>query len=264
MSLTDEQLKRYSRHILLPEIGIAGQEKLLNSNILIIGTGGLGSPTAMYLTAAGIGHIGLVDSDCVELSNLQRQIVHLTKNIGKAKVLSAKETLNEMTPAADIITYNEMITANNITDIINNKNYDFIIDCTDNFPTKFLINDACVLLHKPFSHAGIRRFEGQSMTYVPGKGPCYRCIFKNPPPPEVVPPARQTGVLGVMGGIMGNIQATEAIKYILGIGNLLTGSLLTYNALSMQFRKIKISANDDCAVCGTNPSITKIMTCHNS
>ena len=259
MSLTEEQMKRYSRHILLPEIGVIGQEKLLNSKVLIIGTGGLGSPTAMYLTAAGIGHIGLVDSDCVELSNLQRQIVHLTKDIGKPKVLSAKETLNEMTPAANIITYNEMITANNIYDIINDKNYDFIIDCTDNFPTKFLINDACVLLHKPFSHAGIRQFEGQSMTYVPGKGPCYRCIFKNPPPPDVVLPARQIGVLGVMGGILGNIQATETIKYLLGIGELLTGKLLTYDALSMQFRKIKFTANDDCTVCGTNPRITNII-----
>lgn len=259
MKYTNEQLERYSRHIILKNVGVKGQEKLLGSKVLIIGTGGLGAPAAMYLAAAGIGTIGLVDFDHVELSNLQRQIIHSTKDIGKPKVVSGKETIDEINPDVNVITYREWIDSQNITDMIKDQNYDFIIDGTDNFPAKFLINDACVLTGKPFSHAGIIRFEGQTMTYVPGKGPCYRCVFKNPPPPEAVPSCKQAGVLGVMGGIIGTIQATEAIKYVLGIGQLLNGYLLTFNALDMNFRKVKLSRNGNCQICGDSPTIRELI-----
>lgn len=259
MAFTDEQLDRYSRHIILKEVGVKGQKKLLNSKVLIIGTGGLGAPAAMFLAAAGVGTIGLVDYDVVELSNLQRQIIHFTQDVGKPKVQSGKETINLMNPDVNVITYREWVSAQNIQDIIKDQDYDFIIDGTDNFPAKFLINDACVFLNKPFSHAGIIRFQGQTMTFVPGQGPCYRCIFHNPPPADAVPTCKQAGVLGVMGGIIGTIQATEAIKYILGIGELLTGHLLTYDALTMEFRKIKLSNNSNCQVCGEHPTITELI-----
>lgn len=259
MNLTNEQLERYSRHIILKEVGGKGQKKLLSAKVLIIGTGGLGAPAAMFLAAAGIGRIGLVDFDTVELSNLQRQIIHLTKDVGKPKVLSGKETINEMNPDVQVLTYQELVNASNIRDIINDQDYDFIIDGTDNFPVKFLINDACVLLAKPFSHAGIIRFQGQTMTYLPGQGPCYRCIFQTPPPADAVPTCKQAGVLGVMGGIIGTIQATEAIKYILGIGELLNGYLLTYNALTMEFRKVKLHHNEKCGICGEHPTIKELV-----
>lgn len=258
MTFTDEQLERYSRHIILKEVDAKGQKKLLQSKVLIIGTGGLGAPAAMFLAAAGTGTIGLVDCDNVELSNLQRQIIHLTKDVGKPKVLSGRETIGEMNPDVETVTYQEWVSAANIRDIIRDRDYDFVIDGTDNFPAKFLINDACVLEQKPFSHAGIIRFQGQTMTYVPGKGPCYRCIFNNPPPPAAVPSCRQAGVLGVMGGVIGTIQATEAIKNVLGIGELLTGRLLTYDALKMEFRKITLSKNKNCPVCGENALITEL------
>jgi len=259
VAFTDEQLDRYSRHIILKEVGVKGQKKLLKSKVLIIGTGGLGAPAAMFLAAAGVGTIGLVDYDVVELSNLQRQIIHFTQDVGKPKVLSGQETINLMNPDVNVITYREWVSAQNIEDIIKDQDYDFIIDGTDNFPAKFLINDACVFLNKPFSHAGIIRFQGQTMTFVPGQGPCYRCIFHNPPPVDAVPTCKQAGVLGVMGGIIGTIQATEAIKYILGIGELLTGHLLTYDALTMEFRKIKLSNNPKCEVCGEHPTITELI-----
>lgn len=259
MAFSNEQLERYSRHIILQEVGAKGQKKLLNSKVLVIGTGGLGAPAAMFLGAAGVGTIGLVDFDVVELSNLQRQIIHLTKDVGKPKVISGKETINEMNPEVDVITYKEWVSASNITDIIKDKDYDFIIDGTDNFPAKFLINDACVLNNKPFSHAGIIRFKGQTMTYVPGEGPCYRCIFKEPPPKDAVPTCKQAGVLGVMGGVIGTIQATEAVKYILGQGELLTGKLLTYDALNMDFRKIKLAPRKSCQVCGETPTIKELF-----
>lgn len=259
MAFTDEQLDRYSRHIILKEVGAKGQKKLLNSKVLVIGTGGLGAPAAMFLAAAGVGTIGLVDNDVVDLSNLQRQIIHFTQDVGKPKVVSGQETINLMNPDIDVVTYREWISAQNIEQIIKDQDYDFIIDGTDNFPAKFLINDACVFLKKPFSHAGIIRFQGQTMTYVPGQGACYRCIFHNPPPPNVVPTCKEAGVLGVMGGIIGTIQATEAIKYILGIGELLTGYLLTYDALSMEFEKIKLADNPNCQVCGDHPTITELI-----
>ena len=259
MKFSNEQLERYSRHIILKEVGAKGQQKLLDAKVLIVGTGGLGAPAAMFLAAAGIGTIGLADFDAVELSNLQRQIIHLTRDVGKPKVISGKETINEMNPDINVVTYQEWINSKNITDIIKDKDYDFIIDGTDNFPAKFLINDACVLNEKPFSHAGIIRFQGQTMTYAPGQGPCYRCIFKEPPPPDAVPTCKQAGVLGVMGGIIGTIQATEAIKYVLGVGELLTGYLLTYNALEMEFRKIKLPKDENCRVCGVSPTIKELI-----
>jgi len=259
VSFSNEQLERYSRHIILKEVGAKGQKKLLNSKVLIIGTGGLGAPAAMFLAAAGVGNIGLVDFDSVELSNLQRQIIHLTRDVGKPKVISGMETINEMNPDVEVTTYKEWVSSENIRDIIKDKDYDFIIDGTDNFPAKFLINDACVLTQKPFSHAGIIRFQGQTMTYVPGQGPCYRCVFLNPPPPDAVPTCKQAGVLGVMGGIIGTIQATEAIKYVLGVGELLTGQLLTYDSLKMEFRKIKLPHNKNCQVCGENPAIKTLI-----
>ena len=239
MALTDEQIERYSRHIILKEVGAKGQKKLLNAKVLIIGAGGLGAPAAMYLAAAGVGTIGIADADEVDLSNLQRQIIHQTADV----------TVN---------TYREFITSDNIMDII--KDYDFVIDGTDNFPAKFLINDACVMAKKPFSHAGIIRFKGQLMTYVPGEGPCYRCVFKNPPPKDAVPTCKQAGVIGAMGGVIGSLQAMEAIKYILGVGDLLTGHLLTYDAITQEFHKIKLpSDTDGCAVCGKHPTITELI-----
>jgi molybdopterin/thiamine biosynthesis adenylyltransferase len=238
MNFSNEQLERYSRHIILDDVSVQGQEKILNSKVLIIGTGGLGSPAAMYLGAAGVGTIGLVDGDTVDLFNLQRQIIHSTQDVGKLKVTSGKESINAINPDVNVVTYKERATSKNIIDIINDKNYDFIIDGTDNFPVKFLINDACAMLKKPFSHAGIIRFQGQTMTYVPGQGPCYRCIFRNPPPPDVVPTCQQAGVLGVMGGVIGSIQASEALKYIIGVGDLLTGKLLTYDAKKRNLEKL--------------------------
>ncbi|MDP4145579.1 MAG: molybdopterin-synthase adenylyltransferase MoeB [Bacillota bacterium] len=260
MDFRDDQIERYSRHIILSEVGVEGQEKLLNSKVLVIGTGGLGAPAAMFLAAAGVGTIGLVDGDVVDLSNLQRQIIHQTKDVGKLKVQSGKETINDMNPDVNVITYNEFVTSDNILRIIQDQDYDFIIDGTDNFPAKFLINDACVLAQKPFSHAGIIRFQGQITTYIPGKGtPCYRCIFQAPPPAGVVPTCREAGVLGVMGGVIGTLQATEAIKYILGLGDNLAGYLLTYDAIKMEFRKIKLSHNKKCGVCGENPTIKELV-----
>ncbi len=258
MAFTNEQLERYSRHIILKEVGAKGQKKLLNANVLIIGAGGLGAPAAMYLAAAGVGTIGIADADEVDLSNLQRQVIHTTPDVGKAKVQSAKETMEAINPDVTVNTYRTFVDSENIMELI--KDYDFIIDGTDNFPAKFLINDACVMAKKPFSHAGIIRFKGQLMTYVPGQGPCYRCVFKNPPPKDAVPTCKQAGVIGAMGGVIGSLQAMEAVKYILGVGELLTGYLLTYDALNMEFRKIKLpSETRDCAVCGEHPTITELI-----
>ena len=247
MAFTNEQLERYSRHIILKEVGAKGQKKLLNASVLIIGAGGLGAPAAMYLAAAGVGTIGIVDADEVDLSNLQRQIIHSTADIGKAKVKSAKETMEAINPDVTVKTYREFVTSENVMDLI--KDYDFIIDGTDNFPAKFLINDACVII----------RFKGQLMTYVPGEGPCYRCVFKNPPPKDAVPTCKQAGVIGAMGGVIGSLQAMEAIKYIIGKGDLLTGRLLTYDALKMEFHTIKLPKDHHCAICGDNPTIHELI-----
>jgi molybdopterin/thiamine biosynthesis adenylyltransferase len=259
MAFTDEQLERYSRHIILKEVSVKGQKKIMEARVLIIGAGGLGAPAAMYLAAAGVGTIGIADADAVDLSNLQRQIIHATGDLGKPKVQSAKETINAMNPDVKVLGYREWVNASNIKDIISDQNYDFIIDGTDNFPVKFLINDACVMLGKPFSHAGIIRFQGQLLTYLPGQGPCYRCAFREPPPAGAVPSCREAGVLGVMGGVIGTLQATEALKFFLGMENLLNGCLLTYNALTMDFRKVKIAPDPRCQVCGENPSITTLV-----
>ena len=257
MAFTNEQLEIYSRHIILQEVGVKGQKKLLNASVLIIGAGGLGAPAALYLAAAGVGTIGIVDADEVDLSNLQRQVIHTTNDVGKAKVKSAAETMEAINPDVTVKTYRTFVDSTNIMDLI--KDYDFIIDGTDNFPAKFLINDACVMAGKPFSHAGIIRFKGQLMTYVPGEGPCYRCVFKNPPPKDAVPTCKQAGVIGAMGGVIGSLQAMEAIKYIIGKGELLTGKLLTYDALKMEFHTIKLPKDHHCAVCGDEPTITELI-----
>lgn len=257
MAFTNEQLERYSRHIILQEVGVKGQKKLLNASVLIIGAGGLGAPAALYLAAAGVGTIGIVDADEVDLSNLQRQVIHTTNDVGKAKVKSAAETMEAINPDVTVKTYRTFVDSTNIMDLI--KDYDFIIDGTDNFPAKFLINDACVMAGKPFSHAGIIRFKGQLMTYVPREGPCYRCVFKNPPPKDAVPTCKQAGVIGAMGGVIGSLQAMEAIKYIIGKGELLTGKLLTYDALKMEFHTIKLPKDHHCAVCGDEPTITELI-----
>ena len=258
MAFTNEQLERYSRHIILKEIGVKGQKKLLNARVLIIGAGGLGAPAALYLAAAGVGTIGIADADVVDLTNLQRQVIHTTEDIGKKKVDSAAETMRRINPDITVNTYYEYVSSANILKLI--EDYDFILDGTDNFPAKFLINDACVMAKKPFSHAGIIRFKGQLTTVIPGVSPCYRCIFRNPPPKDVVPTCKQAGVIGAMGGVIGSLQAMEAIKYITGAGELLTGYLLTYDALTMEFRKIKLPPRGKgCAVCSDTPEITELI-----
>ncbi|HJV64392.1 MAG TPA: molybdopterin-synthase adenylyltransferase MoeB [Geomonas sp.] len=256
MKLTEEQINRYSRHILLKEVGGKGQQKLLNGRVLVIGAGGLGSPIALYLAAAGVGTIGIADADEVDLSNLQRQVIHFTKDVGKAKVLSAKEKMQAINTDVNVITYHTWVSADNIAEMI--ADYDFVIDGTDNFAAKFLINDACVLAGKPYSHGGILQFDGQTMTVKPGESPCYRCIFPEPPPKDVIPTCSRAGVIGVLPGVLGTLQATEAIKYLLGAGDLLTGRLLTYSALRMRFREVPIKKNPKCPVCGEHPTITEL------
>jgi adenylyltransferase/sulfurtransferase len=255
MNLSDEDVLRYSRQIILKEVGGIGQEKIIKAKVLIVGAGGLGSPAALYLASAGVGTIGIIDGDNVDMTNLQRQIIHFTKDINKSKVESAKEKMLAINPNIKIITYKERINENNIKDII--LNFDFIIDGTDNFPAKFLINDACVIYQKPFSHAGILRFDGQTMTYLPGNA-CYRCIFKQLPPKGAIPTCSEAGILGPVAGIIGSIQAMEALKYIIGKGNLLVNKMLIINALDMNIRVVNIKRNKLCPVCGEKPQITQI------
>ena len=258
MAFTNEQLERYSRHIILKEIGVKGQKKLMNAKVLIIGAGGLGAPAALYLTAAGVGTIGIVDADAVDLSNLQRQVIHTTADIGRRKVDSAADTMRRINPEVEVRTYDTFVSSANIAEMI--REYDFVLDGTDNFPAKFLINDACVMEKKPFSHAGIIRFKGQLTTVIPGVSPCYRCIFKNPPPKDAVPTCKQAGVIGAMGGVIGSLQAMEAVKYLTGAGDLLAGYLLTFDALTMEFRRIKLPPRGKgCAVCSDTPSITTLI-----
>jgi molybdopterin/thiamine biosynthesis adenylyltransferase len=253
---SEEQIERYSRHIILKEVGGKGQQKLLGGKVMIIGAGGLGSPIALYLAAAGVGTIGIADADLVELSNLQRQIAHQTKDIGVPKVLSAREKMEAMNPDVRVNTYHEWISAANILNII--EKYDFVIDGTDNFAAKFLINDACVLAGKPYSHGGILHFVGQTLTFIPGQSACYRCIFPTPPPKDAIPTCSQAGVLGVLPGVIGMIQATEALKYLLGMGELLASRLLIYDALAMTFRTVQVRRNAHCPICGENPTITEL------
>jgi len=254
--LSDLQVERYSRHIMLKEVGGKGQERLFEGKILVVGVGGLGSPIALYLAAAGVGTIGIADADAVELSNLQRQISHNTGDIGRPKVISAKEKMLAMNPDITVNTYQKRIVAGNIRAAI--EEYDFIIDATDNFASKFLINDACVLAGIPFSHGGVLRFDGQTMTVKPGETPCYRCIFPTPPADDIIPTCSRAGVMGVLPGVIGTIQATEALKFLLGKGDLLTGRLLTYDALHMKFREVRIRKNPGCPVCGETPTITTL------
>jgi molybdopterin/thiamine biosynthesis adenylyltransferase len=253
---TEDDLVRYSRHILLQDVGVEGQEKILQGRVLVVGAGGLGAPVALYLAAAGVGTIGIVDGDVVDLSNLQRQIIHFTPDVGRAKVESAKEKIKQINPNVKVNTYKEFLTSSNALDII--KDYDFVVDGTDNFPVKFLINDACVMAGKPFSHGGILRFEGQTFTHLPGTA-CYRCMFNCPPPAGAVPTCSQAGVLGAIAGMLGTIQAAETLKYLTGVGELLTDQLLTFNAKTMDFRKIKVRKRDTCPICGKNPTVTELI-----
>lgn len=256
MNFSEEQLERYSRHIILNEVGPEGQEKILQGKVLIIGAGGLGAPAALYLAAAGVGTLGLVDGDNVELSNLQRQVIHFTSDVGKAKVVSAKEKIEAINPEVKVITHQARLFSDNIADII--KDYDFIIDGTDNFPAKFLINDACVFAKKPFSHGGILRFAGQTMTYLPDEA-CFRCVFLKPPAPGAVPSCSQAGILGAVAGMLGTIQAAEALKFLIGKGELLVNRLLVFDALRMSFRTVNTRKNPDCPICGRNPSIKELI-----
>ena len=256
IDFTDSQLERYSRHILLQEVGIEGQEKILEAKVLIVGAGGLGSPAALYLAAAGIGTIGIVDYDEVEISNLQRQIAHFTKDLKTAKVDSAAEKMQAINPDILVNKHLASLCADNIRDII--KEYDFVIDGSDNFPTKFLVNDACIFENIPYSHGGVLRFEGQTMTVLPGKSACYRCVFPKPPPADAVPTCSQAGILGAVAGMLGTIQAAEALKYVLGLGEPLTDALLTFDAKTMDFHKVRLKKQKNCPICGENPTITEL------
>ena len=257
MNLTEQQIERYSRHIILPQVGGKGQAKLLAGRILIVGAGGLGSPAALYLAAAGVGTIGLADGDVVDHSNLQRQIAHTTPDVGRAKVESAAAKCRAINPDVNVRLHPEHIRADNALAIF--KDYDFVIDGTDSFAAKFLVADACHFAGKPYAHAGILRFEGQAMTVIPGQTGCYRCLFRQPPPPNAVPSCSQAGVLGVLAGIMGTIQAAEAVKYLLNLGELLTNRLLVFDVLKMSFREVKFQPSAVCPLCGTKPTITALQ-----
>jgi molybdopterin/thiamine biosynthesis adenylyltransferase len=254
MSLTEQQIERYSRHILLSEIGGKGQARLLAGRVLLVGLGGLGSPAALYLAAAGVGTIGLMDPDAVDLSNLQRQVIHATADLGVPKVESAAAKLRALNPDVNVRTYRERLTAANAHAVL--AEYDFVIDGTDSIPAKFLIADACHFAGKPYSHAGITRFRGQTMTVLPGRTACYRCVFGAPPPADAGPSCAQAGVLGVVPGVLGTLQAAEALKFLLGQGRLLTDALLTYDALDARVREVTVRRNPECPLCGTKPSIT--------
>jgi adenylyltransferase/sulfurtransferase len=255
--LNHEEILRYSRHLLIPEVGLEGQRKLKNSSALIVGTGGLGSPVSLYLAAAGVGRIGLVDYDVVESSNLQRQIIHGTSTIGKLKVESAREKLLDLNPDIQVDVYNEPYTSENAMRIA--KDYDIILDGTDNFPTRYLTNDVAVFLGKPNVYASIFRFDGQVSVFYAKEGPCYRCLFPEPPPPGLVPSCAEGGVLGILPGTIGTLQATEALKVLLGIGDPMIGRLLLYNALDMTFDFVKLKKNPNCRVCGPNADIKELI-----
>jgi adenylyltransferase/sulfurtransferase len=255
--LTRDEILRYSRHLIMPEVGIEGQQKLKDAGILLIGAGGLGSPLGLYLAAAGVGRLGIVDFDKVDFTNLQRQIIHGTEDVGKLKVESAKESIHAVNPDVQVTAYNTKISRENIMDLI--KPYDVIIDGTDNFPTRYLVNDACVFQKKPNVYGSIFRFDGQATVFCPFKGPCYRCLYPEPPPPGMVPSCAEGGVLGVLPGIIGVIQATEAIKLILGNGVPLIGRLLLYNALKMEFREVALKRDPSCPVCGTAPTVKELI-----
>jgi len=255
--LTKDEIKRYSRHLILPEVGMEGQRKLKAAKVLCIGAGGLGSPVAMYLAAAGVGTIGIVDFDVVDFSNLQRQILHSTNDVGKPKLQSAKEKLVAMNPHVNVVTHDAALSSENAMELF--APYDIIVDGTDNFPTRYLVNDACVILGKPNAYGSIFRFEGQASVFATKEGPCYRCLYPEPPPPGLVPSCAEGGVLGVLPGVVGCIQATETIKLIVGAGEPLIGRFLIFDALRMKFRELKLRKDPDCPVCGTHPTVTKLI-----
>ncbi|HEY4484696.1 MAG TPA: molybdopterin-synthase adenylyltransferase MoeB [Nitrospiria bacterium] len=256
MEFNDQQIQRYSRHIILPEVGGKGQKRICQAKILIIGAGGLGSPAALYLAAAGVGTIGLVDADTVDLSNLHRQILHHTRDVGRLKVESGRDKMLAINPEVKVVAHPERFTAKNALALL--KDYDIVLDGTDNFPAKFLINDACYFARKPLVHGGILRFDGQVFTILPGQSACYRCIHRQPPPTGLIPTCQEAGVLGVLAGVIGTLQATEALKLILGIGRPLTDRWLIYDALTGRFREARVRRQENCPLCGENPTITEL------
>src|SRR5689334_6549877 len=257
VTLNNDEILRYSRHLIMPEVGMEGQQKLKAARVLCIGAGGLGSPLALYLAAAGVGTIGIVDFDVVDYTNLQRQVIHGTGDVGRSKLASARDTITDINPHVNVIGFEEQFTSENAMRIV--KDFDIVIDGTDNFPTRYLTNDVCVLLGKPNVYGSIFRFEGQATVFWAEKGPCYRCLYPEPPPPGLVPSCAEGGVLGILPGTIALIQATEAIKIILGKGETLVGRLLLYNALDMKFREVKLQKDPECPVCGTNPSIKELI-----
>ena len=256
-SLTDAQRERYSRHLLLPEVGEVGQAKLLAGKVLLLGAGGLGSPAALYLAAAGVGTLGIVDLDVVDVSNLQRQIIHTTSRVGTSKVKSAAKAIADLNPDVKVVEHEERVTRDNVDRLF--RAYDVIVDGSDNFPTRYLVNDASVFLNKPVVHGSIFRFDGQLTTFIPGKGPCYRCLYPEPPPPHLAPSCQEAGVLGILPGLIGILQATEAVKLLLGKGESLAGRLLTYDSLKMKFRELRLRRDPSCPVCGDHPTITSYI-----
>ena len=256
-ALSNDEILRYSRHLIMPEVGMEGQKKLKAASVLLIGAGGLGSPLGLYLAAAGIGRIGLVDFDVVDFSNLQRQVLHGTSTVGIPKLESAKQRIHDLNPNVRVETFETRLTAENALDII--RDFDIVADGTDNFPTRYLVNDACVLLDKPNVYGSIFRFEGQASVFHAKQGPCYRCLYSEPPPPGLVPSCAEGGVLGVLPGIIGSIQAMETIKLILGVGEPLIGRLVLFDALKLQFRELKLEKDPDCPVCGTHPTVTELI-----
>ncbi len=257
VQLSNEEIQRYSRHLIMPEVGMEGQLKLKQAKVLMIGTGGLGAPLGLYLAAAGVGKIGIVDFDVVDESNLQRQVIHGTKDVGRPKIDSAADRMLDINPNIEIAKYETALTSANALDII--KDYDVVVDGTDNFPTRYLVNDACVLLNKPNAYGSIFRFEGQATVFHHDGGPCYRCLYPEPPPPGLVPSCAEGGVLGILPALIGSIQATETVKLILGKGETLSGRLVLYDALNMRFRELKLRRNRECPVCGDNPTVTELI-----
>ena len=260
MTLSKDEILRYSRHLIVPEVGMEGQLKLKAAKVLLVGTGGLGAPLGLYLAAAGIGRIGLVDFDVVDFTNLQRQVIHFTKDVGRPKIDSAAEKMQALNPNVEIVKHETALSSENAMEIL--KDYDLVVDGTDNFPTRYLVNDACVLLGKPNVYGSIFRFEGQATVFACEGGPCYRCLYPEPPPPGLVPSCAEGGVLGILPGTIGLIQATETVKLILGIGEPLVGRLLLYDALGMRFRELKLRKNPECPICGDHRTITRLIDYH--
>ena len=255
--LSNEEIMRYSRHLILPEVGMEGQRRLKGAKVLMVGTGGLGAPLGLYLAAAGIGKIGIVDFDVVDVTNLQRQVIHGSKDVGRPKIDSAADRMQDINPALEIEKFETALSSENALEIL--KDYDVVVDGTDNFPTRYLVNDACVLLGKPNAYGSIFRFEGQATVFHHEGGPCYRCLYPEPPPPGLVPSCAEGGVLGILPAVVGSIQATEAVKLILGKGTTLSGRLMLYDALHMRFRELKLRRNPECPVCGDNPTVTELI-----